>query len=102
MISVGEAATDALYFNACGWANPSGATPDSTPFYIAGGPLNSLPGADAYEEAAPATASQNPVAGRRPGLLRGSRDASGGCDRSTDGSGPAVHLRGLTVVSRGH
>ena len=60
VISVGEAATNALYFNACGWANPSGATPDSTPFYIAGGPLNSLPGADAYEEAAPATASQTP------------------------------------------
>ena len=57
MISVGQAATDALYFNACGWANPSGAFPDSTPFYIAGGPLNSLPGADAYEEAAPATPS---------------------------------------------
>ena len=60
VISVGQAATDALYFNACGWANPSGAIPDSTPFYIAGGPLRSLPGADAYEEAAPATASQTP------------------------------------------
>ena len=60
VISVGQAATDALYFNACGWANPSGAFRGSTPFYIAGGPLNSLPGADAYEEAAPAIASQTP------------------------------------------
>ena len=60
MISVGPAAADALYFNVCGWAKPSGASPDSTPFYIAGGPLSSLSGADAYEEAAPATASQTP------------------------------------------
>lgn len=60
VISVGQAATDALYFNACGWPNPSGAIPDSTPFHIAGAPLDSLPGADAYEEAAAATASQTP------------------------------------------
>jgi hypothetical protein len=61
VISVGLAATDALYFNACGWANPSGEIAGSTPFYIVGGPLNSRPGPDAYEEAAAATSSQTPA-----------------------------------------
>jgi PKD domain/CHAP domain len=61
VISVGLAATDALYYNVCGWANPSGEIPGSTPFYIAGGPLNSLPGPDAYESAAAATAAQTPA-----------------------------------------
>ena len=60
VIAVGQTATDGLYFNACGWVNPSGAIPDSTPFHIAGAPLHSLPGADAYEEAAAATTSQTP------------------------------------------
>ena len=61
VISVGLAATDALDYNVCGWADPSGEIAGSTPFYIAGGPLNSLPGVDAYEEAAAATASQTPA-----------------------------------------
>jgi PKD repeat protein len=61
VIAVGLAATDALYFNVCGWANPSGEIAGSTPFYIAGGPLNSRPGPDAYEEAAAAASSQTPA-----------------------------------------
>jgi hypothetical protein len=60
VIAVGLPATDALYFNVCGWANPSGDIPGSTPFYIAGGPLNQLPGPGAFEEAAAAQGSQTP------------------------------------------
>lgn len=60
VIAVGLAATDALYFNACGWANPSGDIPGSTPFYVAGEPLNQLPGPGAFEEAAAAQGSQTP------------------------------------------
>jgi len=59
VIAVGPAAADALYFNPCGWANPS-ADPVGTPFYIVSGPLDHLPGADAYEDAAAATATQTP------------------------------------------
>ena len=61
VIAVGLAATDGLYFNVCGWDNPSTDIPGSTPFYIAGGPLDQLPGAEAFEEAAAATASQTPA-----------------------------------------
>ena len=58
VIAAGRAASDALYFNACGWANPSGAIPGSTPFYIArGAPLDRLPGPGAYENGAGATAA---------------------------------------------
>jgi hypothetical protein len=57
LISVGLAATDALYYNACGWDNPSGDIPGSTPFYIAAGPLDQLPGADAFEDGAASTAA---------------------------------------------
>jgi PKD repeat protein len=60
VISVGLAATDALYFNVCGWADPSGDIPGSTPFYIVSGPRDTLPGAGAYEEAAAATAAKTP------------------------------------------
>ncbi len=44
----------------CGWANPSGDGPGGTPFSLAAGPLNRLPGADTYEDAAAATAAQTP------------------------------------------
>lgn len=57
VIAVGAPATDALYFNACGWANPSNAYTGSTPFNLAGPPLDQLPGAGNFEEAAGATAS---------------------------------------------
>lgn len=60
VIAVGQAAIDALYFNACGWPNPSGSIPGSTPFYFSGAPLNTLPGADAYENGAAATPAQTP------------------------------------------
>jgi hypothetical protein len=58
VISVGQAATDALYYNACGWDNPSGDIPGSTPFYYVLGPLDQLPGPDAFENGAAAAASQ--------------------------------------------
>jgi hypothetical protein len=57
VISVGQAATSALYYNACGWANPSIDIPGSTPFYDVTGPLDTLPGPDAFEDGAAATAS---------------------------------------------
>jgi len=57
VISVGLAATDALYFNVCGWANPSTDIPGSTPFYSVTGPWDTLPGAGAFENAAAASAS---------------------------------------------
>jgi hypothetical protein len=64
VIAVGLAATDALDYNVCGWPDPSDEDGGSTPFYLTGGsanPLNSLPGPDAYEEAAAKTASQTPA-----------------------------------------
>jgi hypothetical protein len=57
VISVGLAATDALYFNVCGWANPSTDIPGSTPFYSVTGPWDTLPGAGAFENAAADSAS---------------------------------------------
>jgi hypothetical protein len=57
VISVGLAATDALYYNVCGWANPSVDIPGTTPFYDVTGPWDTLPGAGAFENAAAATAS---------------------------------------------
>ncbi len=58
VITVGLAATDALYFNVCGWANPSDAFPGSTPFSLVNPPADQLPGASNVEEAAGSTASQ--------------------------------------------
>jgi hypothetical protein len=57
VVSAGLAATDALYYNACGWANPSVDIPGSTPFYDVTGPWDTLPGAGAFENAAAATPS---------------------------------------------
>jgi PKD repeat protein len=57
VISVGLAATDGLYFNVCGWANPSTDIPGSTPFYFVSGPWNTLPGAGAFENGAASTAA---------------------------------------------
>jgi hypothetical protein len=57
VISAGQAATGALYYNACGWANPSIDIAGSTPFYDVTGPLGTLPGPDAFENGAAATAS---------------------------------------------
>ena len=58
VIAVGSAAVDALDFNTCGWANPSGDGAGGTPFSPAAGPLDKLPGAGVYENAAAATGAQ--------------------------------------------
>jgi PKD domain/CHAP domain len=58
VIAVGLAATDGLYFNVCGWANPSDAFAGSTPFLLVNPPVDQLPGASNFEEAAGSTASQ--------------------------------------------
>ncbi|MEY9845487.1 PKD repeat protein [Streptacidiphilus sp. BW17] len=57
VIAVGSAATDALYFNECGWTNPSGEDPGSTPFSTVAGPLAGPAPADSYENAAASTAA---------------------------------------------
>ena len=57
VFAVGSPAVAALYFNVCGWANPSALPAGSTPFYYDLGPLNSLPGADAFVNAASSTAA---------------------------------------------
>lgn len=58
VISVGLAGTDALYFNVCGWANPSDAFGGSTPFLLAKPPLDRLPHGIRMEEAAGRTGSR--------------------------------------------
>jgi hypothetical protein len=61
VIAVGPAANDALYFNTCGWSNPSGEGAGGTPFDLSSEPLDQLPGVDLYENAAAATATQTPA-----------------------------------------
>jgi hypothetical protein len=58
VITVGLAATDALYFNVCGWTNPSDAFPGSTPFLLVTPPVDQLPGPSNIEEAAGSTTDQ--------------------------------------------
>jgi PKD repeat protein len=58
VIAVGLPATDGLYFNVCGWSNPSDAFAGSTPFSLVSPPLDQLPGASNFEEAAGGTASR--------------------------------------------
>jgi PKD repeat protein len=58
VIAVGLAATDGLYFNVCGWANPSDAFPGSTPFNLVNPPLDQLPGVANFEEAAGSTSAK--------------------------------------------
>jgi Domain of unknown function (DUF1906) len=41
VIAVGQAASSALFYNACGWTNPAGAGAGSTPFGFPGTPLSS-------------------------------------------------------------
>jgi hypothetical protein len=60
VIAVGQAADDALYFNTCGWSNPSGEGAGGTPFDLASEPLDQFPGVDLYENAAAAAAAQTP------------------------------------------
>jgi hypothetical protein len=59
VIAVGDAALSALYFNACGWSNPSASDPGGTPFfYYADTPMDTLPGPAAYVDGMAASSSQ--------------------------------------------
>jgi hypothetical protein len=49
VLAVGPAAANALYFNACGWTDPSGWRAGSTPFYVPGYPLQRPPGKHYFE-----------------------------------------------------
>ena len=57
LLAVGQAALNALYYNACGWSNPAGTGAGSTPFSYAGAPLRQPPGANLFENSAAGTAS---------------------------------------------
>jgi hypothetical protein len=57
VLAVGGPAVSALYFDVCGWANPSALPAGSTPFSYVLGPLNTLPGADLFVNSAGATAA---------------------------------------------
>jgi hypothetical protein len=57
VIAVGGPADNALYYNDCGWANPSGEDPGTTPFYDVIGPADALPGTGGYEDGAGQTAA---------------------------------------------
>lgn len=58
VITVGQAATNALEYNVCGWPNPSAVDPGSTPFDYVTAPRTTLPGAELFVNGAAATASQ--------------------------------------------
>jgi len=58
VITVGQAATNALEYNTCGWANPSAMDPGSAPFDYVSAARTTLPGAELYLNGAAATASQ--------------------------------------------
>ena len=51
VLAVGQAAGDALNFNACGWPNPAGEAAGSTPFFDIGVPLQGPPGPSIFEPA---------------------------------------------------
>ena len=57
VIAVGGPADTALYYNVCGWDNPSGLPGGSTPFYYGTTPTNSVPPMDLYENGAGQTAA---------------------------------------------
>jgi hypothetical protein len=57
LLAVGAAADNALFENPCGWANPSHDPAGTTPFFYAGSPQQSPPGADVYENSAGSTRS---------------------------------------------
>jgi hypothetical protein len=52
VFAVGSPAVAALYFNVCGWANPSALPAGSTPFSYDVGTTNTLPGADTFVNSA--------------------------------------------------
>ena len=49
LLAVGKAADNALFFNPCGWTNPAGTGPGSTPFSYLGLPWQQPAGTDNYE-----------------------------------------------------
>lgn len=55
VLAVGQAAANALYFNACGWTDPAGLPAGSTPFYYPGYPLRNPPSRDYFELASQST-----------------------------------------------
>ena len=57
VIAVGGPADTALYYNVCGWDNPSGLPGGSTPFYYGTTPVNSVPPMDEYLNGAGQTAA---------------------------------------------
>jgi hyaluronoglucosaminidase len=57
VIAVGGPADTALYYNVCGWDNPSGLPGGSTPFYYGTTPVNSVPPMDEYVNGAGQTAA---------------------------------------------
>jgi len=58
VITVGQAASNALEYNTCGWANPSGVDPGSTPFDYVTAARTTLPGAELFLNGASSNASQ--------------------------------------------
>jgi Domain of unknown function (DUF1906) len=52
VLAVGQAAANALNTNPCGWSNPAGTGPGSTPFFYSGEPLQQTAGADVFVNAA--------------------------------------------------
>jgi PKD repeat protein len=52
VLAVGSPAVAGLYFNVCGWSNPSALPAGSTPFSYVLGPLNTLPGPDLFVNSA--------------------------------------------------
>jgi hypothetical protein len=57
VFAVGSPAVAALFYNVCGWANPSALPAGGTPFSYDVGPLNVLPGADLFVNSASDTAA---------------------------------------------
>ena len=57
LLAVGQAATNALEYNTCGWVNPSADIPGSTPFDYVTRPLDAATPAGLFLDAAAATAA---------------------------------------------
>jgi hypothetical protein len=58
LLAVGQAASNALEYNTCGWGNPSTGIPGSTPFDYVTRPLSAATPARLFMDAAAATAAQ--------------------------------------------
>lgn len=52
VIAVGGAAVNALYYNPCGWSNPANQPGGHTPFIMINTPLDTMPGANYFVNAA--------------------------------------------------